>query len=88
MTVSEEFQEIMREYDDAVEEVQKNRKRFDGFFGLGHHPGDAACHEIMDGKVKDLCARAAEEADPAEKAALTGEVLRKERPGTGRPSPG
>ena len=79
MTISEEYQEIMTEYDAAVDNVQKNRKRFDGFFGLGHHPGNAPCHEIMDEKVKNLCARAAEEADPAEKAALTGAVLKTEK---------
>ena len=78
MTYLEEFQEIMTEYDAAVDEVQKNRRGFDGFMGLGHHPGNAACHEIMDKKVAELCGRAAAEGTSAEAAVLTEAVLKKE----------
>ena len=78
MTYLEEFQEIMTEYDAAVDEVQKKRRGFDGFMGLGNHPGNAACHEIMDKKVAELCGRAAAEGTSAEAAALTEAVLKKE----------
>ena len=66
MEWKQELDALLREYDQAVAEVQKNRKMFDGVMGLGTHPGSAACHEIMDKQVAELCQRAAAEEAPAE----------------------
>ena len=60
MAWREAYDEIMAEYDQAVQELQKNRKLFDGVLGMGSHPGDAACHEMMDKKIQALCGQAGE----------------------------
>ena len=52
------FEAMMEEYAGAVAELGKNRKRLDGLFGLGSHPGDAACHETLDKKAQALCQEA------------------------------
>ena len=76
MEWKQEMDAMMAEYDAAVVEVQKKRKPLDGVLGLGSHPGDAACHEILDGKVQALCQRAETEADPGEKKELLEEIYR------------
>ena len=78
MSYGAELREILQEYDQAVQKLQQNRKMFDGVFGLGVRPGDAACHEVMDRKVEELCRRAAEEPQHGETAELTGRILRAE----------
>ena len=70
MEWKQELDTALAEYDAAVAELQKKRKLFDGVLGLGNHPGEAACHEILDGKIQDLCRRAESEADPMEKKEL------------------
>ncbi|MBR2824331.1 MAG: hypothetical protein IKE24_11675 [Clostridia bacterium] len=70
MEWKQELDAALAEYDAAVAELQKKRKLFDGLLGFGTHPGEAACHEILDGKVRDLCRRAETEADPTEKRDL------------------
>ncbi len=62
MSWREEYGTIMREYDEAVTEIQKNRKMFDGVLGMGNHPGNAPCHDVLDKRIETLCAAAA--ADP------------------------
>ncbi len=74
MTYPERFQKIMAEYDMAVKEVEGKRKFFDGLLGMGNHPGNAACHEVMDRQVLDLCREAAGEAGPEEAAGLIREI--------------
>ena len=59
----QELDALMREYDQAVAELQRKRKPLDGVLGLGSHPGEAACHEILDGKIQELCQRAETEAE-------------------------
>ena len=75
MGFTEEYSAIMAEYNEEVQKVQQKRKFFDGVLGMGQHPGDAHCHEAMDQKVKELCDRAAAEADAGEAAELTGAVF-------------
>ena len=75
MGFTEEYGTLMAEYHEEVQNVQKKRKFFDGFMGLGTHPGSAACHENMDKKVKELCDRAAAEADAAEAGELAEAVF-------------
>ena len=78
MALTDEFFNAMHEYDSAVQEVQKKRKFFDGLLGMGNHPANAACHELMDQRVAELCRQAAESADPGEKAALIRAVFQAE----------
>ena len=75
MMLTEELNEILKEYDLAVQEVQKKRKFMDGVFGFGNHPGNAACHEQLDQKMESLCRRAAESGDEQEIYALTKAVF-------------
>ena len=63
MSRREEFSGMMAEYDEAVTEVQKNRKMFDGVFGMGNHPGNAPCHDTLDRKIETLCREAADAPD-------------------------
>ena len=70
MEWKQEMDALLREYDRAVAELQRTRKPLDGVLGLGSHPGEADCHEILDGKMQALCQRAETEADPAEKRDL------------------
>ena len=76
MEWKQELDALMREYDLAVAELQRKRKPLDGVLGLGSHPGEAACHEILDGKIQELCQRAETEADPAEKKELLDNLYR------------
>jgi len=78
MGLKEEFTNTMNEYDAAVQEVQKNRKFFDGLLGMGTHPGSAACHDTMDRRVAEICGQAAESADAGEKAELVWAVFQAE----------
>ena len=55
MSRQEEFSAMMAEYEEAVTEVQKNRKMFDGVLGMGAHPGNAPCHDALDKKIAALC---------------------------------
>ena len=73
------LRENLREYDQAVQELQKNRKMLDGVLGLGKHPGDAACHEILDKQIETLCKETAEDGTPEEAAALLEEIYHTER---------
>lgn len=75
----QEYKAIMDEYVEAVNELQKKRKFLDGLFGFGSHPGNAACHEILDQKVEALCRKAGEALDASEQASLADAVLRSER---------
>ena len=75
MMLTDELNETLREYDHAVQELQKNRKWLDGVFGLGNHPGNAACHELLDQKVESLCRRAAENGDEQEICALLKAIM-------------
>ena len=75
MGFTEEYGAIMAEYHEEVQKIQQKRRFFDGVFGLGMHPGEAHCHEVMDQKVKELCERVAAEADAGEAAELTGMVI-------------
>ena len=82
--ILQEYREIMAEYDTAVAEVTKNMKPIDGFFGVGKHPGEATCHEIMDKKIQSLCDRVVEEQESdGEAAALTEAILLQESQWTG-----
>ena len=72
------FEDILAEYRVNVEEVRKKTRVFDGFMGLGNHPGNAACHEIMDKAVEKLCAEAAEEPDPEAAGALVEKLFHAE----------
>ncbi len=61
MDYTEELREILAEYDKSVEELEKNKKPFDGIFGMGRRPADDPCHDLMDRKVEELTRRAAGE---------------------------
>ena len=63
MSWREEFSATMAEYEEAVTEVQKNRKMFDGVFGMGNHPGNAPCHDTLDRKIQAMCTQAGETPD-------------------------
>ena len=76
MSFTEEYSTIMAEYQEEVQKVQQKRKFFDGILGIGTRPGDAHCHEVMDQKVKELCDKAAAEADTDGAAELTGAIFR------------
>ena len=78
MAYQEELQGILAEYDQAVQELQKKRKALDGILGLGNHPGNAACHELMDRQVEALCRKAGEEGSPGERAALVRTIFETE----------
>ena len=79
-----EYREILAEYETAVTELTMNMKPTDGIFGLGKHPGDAACHEIMDKKIQTLCDRVADEQEKSEEAAVLSEaILQQESQWTG-----
>ncbi|MBQ8073693.1 MAG: hypothetical protein IJ231_08025 [Clostridia bacterium] len=69
------FQAALAEYAQAVTEVQKSRKMFDGVLGLGNHPSNAPCHDVFDKKVESLCLEAAEPENGAERAALVEAVF-------------
>ncbi len=78
MEYAAELSALGVEYAQAVQELQKNRKRFDGIFGFGNPPGNAPCHDQMDQRAEALCRRAAEEGTPAEAAGLTESLFRME----------
>ena len=74
MSWREDFTAMMSEYDEAVREVQKNRKIFDGVFGMGTHPGNAPCHDVLDRKIEALCREAAEEPDAGQIREMLEEI--------------
>ena len=78
MDALNELRSICAEYGDAVKETEKKKRFFDGFLGLGNHPGNAACHEVLDQKTEELCRRALEEGTPEELGALTEAIFRLE----------
>lgn len=72
------LQAILREYDQAVQELQKKRRMLDGLLGMGNHPGNDACHELLDRRIEALCREAAEAGAPEEATALAEAILRAE----------
>ena len=76
MDALEELRSICTEYEEAVREIEKNKRMFDGILGLGNHPGNDPCHEKLDRRITALCALAAEEGDAAEREALAEAVFR------------
>ena len=66
MSRAEAFRAALAEYDAAVRAVQKNRKMFDGVLGMGTHPGNAPCHDVLDRRTGELCREAASDPDPSE----------------------
>ncbi len=74
MSQSDVFRGVMAEYEEAVRDVQKNRKLFDGVMGLGNHPGNAPCHDALDKKVETLCREAAGPENSAERETLIREI--------------
>lgn len=74
MDQKEEFRSILAEYGEAVRTVQKNRKMFDGLMGLGNHPANAPCHEVLDKKVESLCREAAGWKNSDDREALIREI--------------
>ena len=74
MSQTGEFRSIMDEYTEAVRNVQKNRKMFDGVMGLGNHPGNAPSHETLDKKVESLCLEAAGWENSEDREALIREI--------------
>ncbi len=79
MSSQEQFLSILAEYDEAVREVERKRKPFDGLLGFGSHPSGAPCHEKMDQQVEALCRETAEQGSGEEAAALAEAVLRAEK---------
>ena len=65
MNYAEELNGILEVYRFAVEQVEKNKRPYDGLLGMGRKPSDDACHEQMDRAVGDLMRRAAGEDDQA-----------------------
>ena len=79
MALTDAFQAMMEEYTGAVGEVQKNRRFFDGLLGMGNHPANAACHDLMDRKAAEICREAAESGSASEKAELIRAIFRAEQ---------
>ncbi len=79
MDFLQEYQRLMTEYDQAVQELQKKRKVFDGLLGVGNHPGNAACHELLDRQTEALCREALEKGSPEELKTLAEAVFQSER---------
>ena len=76
MDALQEFQMLIRQYSEDVQELQKHRKLFDGLFGMGGSAANAPCHDRLDRAVEELCGRAAEEtAEAPERAELVREIL-------------
>ncbi len=61
MDYTEELRGILAEYDQSVVELEKNKKPFEGIFGIGRRAADDPCHDLMDRKVEQLTRRAAGE---------------------------
>ncbi|MBQ9252996.1 MAG: hypothetical protein IJ188_10220 [Clostridia bacterium] len=64
---------VLKEYQDEVQKLQKGKRMFDGVMGLGNHPGNAPCHEIMDRQVEALCGQAT---DAVETEGISELILR------------
>lgn len=76
MSLAQELNQLLREYDGEIRSLQKNRRFFDGLFGMGGSAANAPCHDRLDRAVEELCGRAAEEtAEAPERAELVREIL-------------
>lgn len=75
MEYLQKLQRILQEYEQAVQEVQKKRRIFDGMLGLGNHPGNAACHDTLDQQTEKLCTEVSEEGSAEEAAALVEAIF-------------
>ena len=78
MGYRESMLDALREYDGAVQEVQKNRRVFDGVLGLGNHPGSAPCHDALDRQAEALWREAAEAGDLEAAEELVNTLFRAE----------
>ena len=72
MNYTDELNGILDMYRLAVEQVERNKKPYDGLLGMGRKPSDDACHEQMDHAVEELMQKAAGIEDPASAADAAG----------------
>ena len=72
MNYTAELDTILETYRIAVEQVEKNKKPYDGLLGMGRKPSDDVCHEQMDRAVGALMRRAAGEEEETEGADAAG----------------
>ncbi len=68
MNYPAELDRIMETYREAVSQVEKNRRPFDGILGIGRSPSDDACHDQMDQSVAFLMTQAGGENGDTENA--------------------
>ncbi len=84
MSLTDEFRQMLAEYDENVGEVERKKRPLDGILGFGRVPANDPCHEALDKKAEELVARAlAEGTEGREADELTGALLRAESRYTG-----